>query len=262
MGFSNLLVERGGAVTRITLNRPDKMNPLDRETVQQLQACFREADAEPSIRIVVLTGAGKAFSAGGDLEGYLTLYRDAAAFRQYLHELSALLDALERSSTLVLAAVNGYCVAGGLELLLACDLAIASEEARIGDGHLNFGQLPGGGGSQRLPRVVGVRRAKELILTGRLLDGREAERIGLVDTAVAAAELDRAVDARVADLLAKSPAGLRGAKYLVNEGLRGPLEAGLALEMAYVHQFATSHHDATEGLLAFKEKRAPKFAGP
>ena len=159
------------------------------------------------------------------------------------------------------AEVNGFCVAGGLELMLACDLAVASEDARIGDGHLNFGQLPGAGGSQRLPRAIGATRAKQLIYTGRLIDGREAERIGLVAEAVPSDALAATVDTLIETMLEKSPLGLARAKLLVNEGMRCDLAAALELEIDLVHDYATTSEDAIEGLMAFKDKRKPKFTG-
>ncbi len=260
VGAGNLVLKLEGAVATIAFNRPEKLNPLDWECVKELHARLQELARDPGLRVVVVTGRGRAFSAGGDLESYIDLYRRADDFRRYLQDFHALMELIERSPLIVIAAVNGACVAGGLELMLACDLVIASAEAKIGDGHLNFGQLPGGGGSQRLPRAIGALRAKELMLSGRLLDGSEAERIGLVSRAVPAAELEAATEALVAELLAKSPAGLKGAKHLINEGLRGTLEAGLEMERDYVHDYATTCADATEGLLAFKEKRAPRFA--
>lgn len=151
-------------------------------------------------------------------------------------------------------------MAGGLELLLACDLVVAASSARIGDGHLNFGQLPGAGGSQRLPRAIGLLRAKHLILTGDLLGAEEAERIGLVGQVVPDGELDRAVDALVARLAEMSAAGLRGAKHLTNLTLTTDLAAGLRREIQFVHRYATTEPDATEGLVAFKEKRKPVFS--
>ena len=261
MAYQNLIVGRRSGAGRITLNRPDKLNPLDWATVRELRAAQEAFDRDPTVRAVVVSGAGRAFSAGGDLEGYVDLYRRPDDFRQFLLDFYHLLDGIERSPKIWIAAVNGTCVAGGLELLLACDLAMAASSARIGDGHLNFGQLPGAGGSQRLPRAVGVLRAKELILSGRLVDGVEAERIGLVNRAVPADELDATVDDWVAGLAVKSPAGLKGAKHLVNQGLRGSLASGLQLELDYVHGYATRDPDAMEGLLAFQDKRPPRFAG-
>jgi enoyl-CoA hydratase len=207
------------------------------------------------VAVVVITGAGRAFSAGGDLTGYVKLYRSPGEFRAFLQDFHDLLAALEASEKIYIAAVNGFCVAGGLELMLACDVVVAAEGAQIGDGHLNFGQLPGAGGSQRLPRAIGVLRAKRLMLSGELLPARECERIGLVGEAVPDAQLMERAREIATSLLAKSRSGVKGMKHLVNAGMQGSLEAGLALEMDYVHRYATTDPDATEGLLAFAEKR-------
>jgi enoyl-CoA hydratase len=171
-----------------------------------------------------------------------------------------MLNAIEASSKIYIAAINGVCVAGGLELLLACDLAVAAASARIGDGHLNFGQLPGAGGSQRLPRAIGLLRAKHLMLTGALLSAEEAERMGLVNEVVPDAELDAAVEVLVTRLGEKSRVGLRGAKHLANLSLTTDLATGLRQEIDFVHRYATTERDATEGLVAFKEKRKPVFS--
>jgi enoyl-CoA hydratase len=165
----NILVERAGGLAVITLNRADKMNPLDRGTVRELRDETAALERDADIAVVVITGAGRAFSAGGDLAGYVKLYRAPAEFRAFLQDFHDLLAALEASEKIYVAAVNGFCVAGGLELMLACDIVLAAEEAKIGDGHVNFGQLPGAGGSQRLPRAIGVLRAKRLMLSGELL---------------------------------------------------------------------------------------------
>ena len=181
-------------------------------------------------------------------------------FSAFLGDFFQMLNAIEASSRIYIAAINGVCVAGGLELLLACDLVIAAASARIGDGHLNFGQLPGAGGSQRLPRAIGLLRAKHLILTGNLLSAEEAERIGLVGQVLPDEALDQAVDALVAGLNEKSRVGLRGAKHLTNLTRSTDLPTGLKREIEFVHHYATTEPDATEGLLAFKEKRKPVFS--
>ncbi len=261
MTYQNILLERQDRVARVTLNRPDSLNPLSWDTIKELRTAFAEIDADAEIVIVVVSGAGKAFSAGGDLKGYLGLYKQPAEFRRYLRDFFELCAQIERSDKIVIAAVNGACVAGGLELLLCCDLAVAADEARIGDGHLNFGQLPGAGGSQRLPRAVGAFRAKELMFSGRLLSGPEAAAMGLVNRSVPRVRLTDEIDTMIAEYLSKSPAGLAGTKHLVNEGMRGSLEAGLQLEMSFVYNWATASHDATEGLIAFDEKREPEFKG-
>lgn len=252
-----ILMERRDGVADITLNRPAQLNPLDRLTVSDLLDAVRRIEADPEIRVVVLRGAGKAFSAGGDLEGYLDLYREPQAFLGFLRRFNELLEAIERSDKIYVAVVHGHCVAGGVELMLACDVVVAANEARIADGHLNFAQLPGAGGSQRLARTAGPLYAKMLILTGRAIDGAEAERKGLASLSVPAGELEAAVGQLVADLKRKSALGLRGAKYLVNTGALGSRDAALELELRYVHNYATTSHDAYEGLVAFKEGREP-----
>lgn len=255
----HILVEREGGIALVTLNRPDKMNPLDWATVRELRDAVAAFAREPDIAVVVITGAGRAFSAGGDLAGYIRLYGSPAEFRTFLQDFHDVLAAIEASEQIYVAAVNGFCVAGGLELMLACDLVLAAEGAKIGDGHLNFGQLPGAGGSQRLPRAIGVLRAKHLMLSGELLPARECERIGLVGEVVADAQLLERARAVATGLLGKSRSGLMGMKHLVNAGMRGSLQAGLALEMEYVHRYATTDPDATEGLRAFGEKRKPVY---
>lgn len=259
MRFERIRYAAAGGRATICFQQPERMNPLDWSTIKELRQAVALADGDADVRVVVVTGSGRAFSAGGDLEGYLTLYRDEAVFRCFLEDFFQLADAIERSPRIYVAAVNGFCVAGGLELMLACDLAIAAREAKIGDGHLKFGQLPGAGGSQRLPRAIGVPRAKHLLLTGRLIDGAEAERIGLVAEAVPAAELEAHVDTLVESLLAHGRAGVEGMKRLVNRGMAGTLAEGLRMEIDHVHRYATTHPDATEGLLAFRDKRRPRF---
>lgn len=259
--LDRVLCEAQGCVRILTLNRPDKFNPLDWQSVKALTAALRRAEDDVQCRIVIVTGAGKAFSAGGDLEGYIGLYQRPEDFQSFLDDFFVLLDTIERSSRVVIAAVNGHCVAGGLELALACDVVVVAREARIADGHLNFGQLPGAGGSQRLPRAIGALRAKYLILTGRAIDGVEAERIGLASLAVPHAELMATVLALAADMAGKSALGLAMAKRLVDDGMALPLDAALRMEIERVHGYATRSHDAMEGLMAFREKRTPAFEG-
>ena len=262
MASDTIIVDKQERVAWVTLNRPAQMNPLDWSTVKALLAAFRDLEADESIRIVLITGSGKAFSAGGDLEGYMTLYKRPEDFRSFLEDLCALLNLLEQSDKVIVAVVNGYCLAGGLELMLACDLAIAADSARIGDAHLNFGQLPGGCGSQRLPRAIGAQRAKDLIFSGRFIDGTEAERIGLVARVVPATELMTTARKLADEILAKSPAGVARAKLLVRDGMAMDLPRALRFEIDVVHEWATRHPDAMEGLAAFADKRAPRFVKP
>jgi enoyl-CoA hydratase len=259
-GVPNIELNFTGPSARVTLMRADKLNPLDWATIRELQGAIAEIDRMPDIYAVIITGRGRSFSAGGDLDGYVDLYRHPQNFAAFLDDFYRMLNAIEASSKIYIAAINGVCVAGGLELLLACDLVIAAASAKIGDGHLNFGQLPGAGGSQRLPRAIGLLRAKHLILTGALLNAEEAKQIGLVNEVVPDAELDAAAENLVSRLGEKSKVGLRGAKYLANLTTNTGLEAGLRQEIAFVHRYATTEHDATEGLIAFKEKRKPVFS--
>jgi len=255
----NISWQETPSCVRLTLAKADKLNPLDWGTVRELKDAVAKIDGMPNIVAVVITGRGRSFSAGGDLEGYLRLYRHPDEFSAFLDDFFQMLNAIEASSKIYIAAINGVCVAGGLELLLACDLVIAAASARIGDWHLNFGQLPGAGGSQRLPQAIGLLRAKHLILTGNLLSADEAERFGLVSRVVPDGELDQAVDTLIAGLGEKSRVGLRGAKHLTNLTLTTDLATGLRREIEFVHRYATTEPDATEGLLAFKEKRKPVF---
>jgi enoyl-CoA hydratase/carnithine racemase len=232
-----------GPVARITLTRPDKLNPFDWATIRELGRMVDWIEHEPAIRVVTVTGSGRSFSAGGDLGGYLQLYRAPDQFRAFLVDFNAVLATIEASDRIYIAAINGLCVAGGLEFFLACDMVIAADTARIGDGHLNFGQLPGAGGSQRLPRAIGVLRAKQLMFSGALLPAAEAERIGLIGKVVPAAELESYIETLCDDLLHKSRVGLAGAKRLLNESRVRELPDGLQYEMEFVHRYATQEPD-------------------
>jgi enoyl-CoA hydratase/carnithine racemase len=257
--FRNIELQFDGGVARLTFSRADKLNPLDWETVRELKDAIADIEAHREVFAVVITGHGRSFSAGGDLEGYLTLYRKPEQFAAFLDDFYKMLTAIEASEKIYVSAVNGVCVAGGIELLLACDLAIAADTARIGDGHLNFGQLPGAGSSQRLPRAVGLLRAKHLMLTGELLCAADAQQIGLVNEVVPAAELNAAVNRLLDKMRDKSRVGLSSAKHLANATLSMDLDTGLKYEIEFVHRYATTEPDAIEGLVAFKEKRKPAF---
>lgn len=257
-----LLVVREGHLATVTLNRPEKLNPLDWSTIKALLEVVESLEREPAVRTVVLTGAGRAFCAGGDLAGYVKLYAAPDQFQAFLDDFHRLLDRIERSNRIYIAAINGDCAAGGLELLLACDLVLMGRQARIGDAHLNFGQLPGAGGSQRLPRAIGVLRAKHLMLTGAFVSAGEALALGLVSEVVDDEQLmPRAVELAQA-LARRSASGVRGMKHLVNEGMRLDREAALRFEIDYVHRYATTDPDAIEGLNAFAQKRKPVYRLP
>ena len=260
-GMQTILCERSGAIATVTLNRPAELNPLDERTVAELHRCLDDIEAEPQAELVVLRGAGRAFSAGGDLKRALALHTDTDWMAAIGANLRRLLERFERSELLIIAVIDGLCVAGGIELMLACDFVLASDRARFSDGHLNFSLLPGAGGTQRLPRTIGVLRAKDLLLTARMFDAREAADMQLVTRCVAAAELDAELARLTASLLEKSFSSRKAIKYLVNQGLKGSLAEGLQLEGAYVLHYETTDPDAHEGLVAFSEKRKPRFRG-
>jgi enoyl-CoA hydratase/carnithine racemase len=259
--FEMIKLEIRDRVATIRLARPTKLNPLDWATIGELSRAVDVIETQASITVAVITGSGRSFSAGGDLDGYLRLYQRPEDFAAFLKDFGSLLDKIERSRIIFLAAVNGICVAGGLEILLACDLVVAAEDARIGDAHLNFGQLPGAGGSQRLPRAVGALQAKYLVLTGGLVDAAEAKSMGLVNKIFPPDKFEEGISDIIDGLLSKSSAGLSGAKYLINLTNENSLQKGLQEEINFVHRYATTHPDAMEGLTSFRDKRKPKFLG-
>ncbi len=245
----------------ITLNRPKEMNPLNWAMVKALKSVLDDFLSSKEIRVIAFTGAGKAFSAGGDLKAYQALYRDEEAFRGFLQAFRSLNDSIGSANKPVIALVNGYCVAGGLELMLACDFAYAGQSAKIGDGHANFGQVGGAGSNVRLPRWIIPPKARELLFTGKLLGADEACEWGLVNKVVPD---DRLMDAGLefANMVGtKSPLGMSLIKEVCNKGLDMRLEDALQLEIEKVVHYCTHNHDSYEGLLAFSEKRKPKFEG-
>jgi enoyl-CoA hydratase/carnithine racemase len=245
----------------VTFNRPKEMNPLNWAMVKKLKAVIEGFSSSKGIRVIAFTGAGKAFSAGGDLKAYQKLYRDEEAFRGFLGDFRALNDTIASAKQPVIALVNGHCVAGGLELMLACDFAYAGRSAKIGDGHSNFGQVGGAGSNVRLPRSILPPKARELLFTGKLLSADEACEWGLVNKVVPD---DQLMDAGLefANMVAsKSPLGIGIIKEVCNSGLEMRLEDALHLEIEKVVHYCTHNRDSHEGLVAFSEKRQPKFEG-
>jgi len=257
MAFRNLLIDTDGAVRRITINRPDKLNALNRETIAELHVAFDAAKADDAVRVVVLTGAGgKAFVAGADIKYMSGLGpEDAKGWGALGHEAARLLETMPKPT---IAAVNGFALGGGCELALACDIRYATSRAKLGQPEINLGIVPGWGGTQRLARATNLGYAKELVFTGRTVDAEEALRVGLVQ-AVHDPVLEKALE--TARLLAgKSPVALRVAKRLVNAALAGDHEENLAAEADMFGELFSSE-DAKEGLAAFVEKREPTFTG-
>ena len=245
-----VLVEQRDEITLLTLDRAEQRNPLDKTTIAELRSILAGIDGGA----VVITGAGSAFSAGGDLRGYMELYRDPDAFHAFLDDFEAVNALLETGPFVSVAMVNGVCVAGGLELVLSCDLVTAARSARIGDGHLRFGQLPGAGGSARLVGAIGPLRAKQWILTGELFTADEARDAAVVSYVFEDAELEEQTLRLARDVLQHSPLALRLAKQLIDA-------ADTEFERDVVHRYATTSHDAYEGLEAFAERRPPEWRG-
>lgn len=256
-------VDGAPALGLVTLNRPQEMNPLDWDTVRELGRALDGLAADDAVRLIAVTGAGRAFSAGGDMKKYRTLQRDAHDFPQFLADIHEVFARIPQYPKPVVALVNGIAVAGGIELTLFCDLAFMAESARIGDAHLPFGQMGGGGVLTMLPRMIGPARARELIITGRLLRAEEALAWGLVSRVVADGELVGAAVELARDVVKKSPLALANAKRTLNAALwQGTgVDAGLRLEREATARYCLTSEDAPEGLEAFFEKRTPRWSG-
>jgi enoyl-CoA hydratase/carnithine racemase len=251
------------ALGLVTLNRPDEMNPLDWDTVRELGRVLDALASDPGVRVIAITGAGRAFSAGGDMKKYRTLQRDARDFPQFLADIHEVFQRIAQYPKPVVALVNGIAVAGGIELVLFCDFAYMAESARIGDAHQPFGQMGGGGVLTMLPRVVGPARARELIVTGRLLRADEAVAWGLVSRVVADGELVAAATDLTRDVMKKSPLALGQAKQVLNAAFFGctDVSSALRLEREVTGRYCLTSADAAEGLEAFAAKRAPQWTG-
>jgi 2-oxoglutaroyl-CoA hydrolase len=251
-GFS---VERGerGVVT-ITLDDPEKMNRVPIAARDQLGSLFAELGEDDAVRFVVLTGAGEQFTAGGDIAGFLD--RDP----EYLSRLAWNVAAAERCPKPVIARIRGYCLGVGLELALACDIRIAAEDAQLGLPEVGLGMIPGSGGTQRLARLAGLGRAKDVIMRRKRIAAADALAWGLVSEVVPVEELDAAVERAIDDLAQLSPLALRFAKRVLNQAYDAPLHVGLELE-GLAYGLLRSTHDFREGVEAFVEKRPPSFEG-
>jgi len=260
MAYSRIILEKSEGVARIVLNRPDALNSLDMESLKELDAALTEIEADNSLRAIIITGKGKAFCAGADLKQIGEFTKSPQKMLAFLRVIHGVYNHIDNSPKPVIAAINGMALAGGLELSLACDLAIAADNARIGDQHANFGLVAGAGGSQRLPRIIGARKAKELLFTGDWITATEAERIGLVNKVVPADKLEVEAMALAKKIANQSPMATKTVKALVNRGLQMELPDALELEM-HMGVIHTTSEDMAEGLKAFEEKRKPNFPG-
>lgn len=258
MAYQTLRYDVADAIATITVARPDKLNALNATVIRELGLAIDAARADDAVRGIILTGEGRAFVAGADIGALATL--GAAAARQVALDGQAVFRRFETSPKPVIAAVNGFAFGGGCELAMACHLRVAAEGAKFGQPEARLGLLPGYGGTQRLPRLVGRGRALELLLTAQPIDAAEAHRIGLVNRVVPADQLLPTARGLLAQIAANGPLAVAGCLALVDQGLGLPLQEALAFEAAeFGALFATT--DAAEGTAAFLEKRPPAFAG-
>ena len=241
-------------VATITLDVPGKFNRVSMNARDELRRVFEELDREDAVRFVVLMGEGEAFTAGGDIPGFL---------QRSAWDVSRLADnvaAPERCTKPVIAALHGYCFGVGLELALACDFRIAADDLQLGFPEVTIGMIPGSGGTQRLARLIGLGRAKDIVMRGRRIGAEEALTLGLVTEVVPTDELDAAVVRVVDELSRHSALALAMAKRVLNQAYEGPLSQGLELE-GLAYGFLQQTHDFREGVEAFTEKRPPEFRG-
>ena len=262
MEFKNIVYEedKEKGIVKLTINRPEVRNALNAATRQEIRNAIGEIEKDGDVRVVIITGAGeKAFISGADITAFkdatpITMEESASTLGQQLF------SDIENISVPVIAMINGFCLGGGQELAMCCDIRIASENAKFGQPEVNVGILPGGGGTQRLPRLVGWGKAKELIYTGKIIDATEAEKIGLVDKVVPLEKLEEEVNQLAETIASKSPLIIKLIKKTINKGMYTDLAAGLAYEKAnFALCFATEDHK--EGVTAFLEKRKPEFKG-
>jgi enoyl-CoA hydratase len=259
MTYQTLLYELADGIATVTLDRPEVHNAMNEAMRRDLWACFEGLITDDAVRVVVVTGAGgKAFSAGADIREF-TAPQVPTVFREHRRRVE-FRSLMERCPQPIIAAIGGHCFGGGLELALACDIRIASADSRLGLTEVDLAIIPGGGGTQRLPRLVGRGKALELILSAARIDAAEALRIGLVERVVPAGESLKAAQQFAAVLAAKAPVALRYAKEAIVKGLALPLEDGIRLE-GDLSVFLRTTDDRLEGAKAFLEKRTPRWQG-
>jgi enoyl-CoA hydratase/carnithine racemase len=257
--LENLLYEKKDAIAYVTLNRPKVLNALNQGTWENLRTAFEDARDDAAVRGVILTGAGdKAFIAGADI-GELANVTAVEAEKSSSYG-QAVLNLIENLGKPVVAAVNGFALGGGCETALACTIRVASETAKFGQPEVKLGLIPGGGGTQRLPRLVGKGRALQLILSGEMISAQEAYRIGLVNEVVPAADLITRAEAILKQIFSNAPIAVKFALDAANKGLETSQSEGLSLEASYFGLCAATE-DKKEGTTAFLEKRAPQFQG-
>jgi enoyl-CoA hydratase len=252
----NVLVERDGRVAVVRLNRPKQLNALSGELMSALVGALQELDEDAEVRAIILTGNERAFAAGADIAELAA----GTAISLYENRRIEAWDSIRAVRTPIVAAVSGFCLGGGCELAMLCDLIVAAESAKFGQPEINLGVLPGAGGTQRLTHAVGKAVAMDMILTGRMLSAREALDFGLVARVVAQEAWLTEAQRVAAEIAAKSPISVRLAKEAVDKAFEAPLQVGVEFERRAFY-LARASEDAGEGLNAFIEKRSPDFKG-
>lgn len=253
-------LERLGRVAELVLNRPEKLNAIDHDTLVQIEEALTSAEADRDVRVLIVRGEGRAFCAGADLGAVDDKVGDAGRLADHLDLWHRAFGHLTDSPLPSIAAVHGVAFAGGFELMQACDFAVVADDARIGDQHANYGLFPGGGGSQRLPRAIGERRAKWLMCSGATIDPRDALAAGLVNAVRPAGEVLGHAREMAAVLALRSPVVTARVKRAVRLGMAGTLAGGLEIERLLALEHMTSK-DARIGLAAFASRSTPEFIG-
>lgn len=257
MEYKNLLFKVEDQIALVTINRPEALNALNAKTIEELTDAFVRVQADPEIAVAILTGGGdKAFVAGADIKEMLDF--NPLMAEQFAANGQAALNVIENCAKPVIAAVNGFALGGGTELAMACDFIYAADTAKFGQPEINLGIIPGFGGTQRLPRLVGKAMAKELVLTGNMIDAEEALRIGLVNKVVPLIKLMTEVKKTAAKIASKGRVAIRMTKDCINNGMNVDLDNALRLERQAFAILCASE-DQKEGMTAFTEKRKPVF---
>ena len=256
--MNKVCLETEGQVARILLNRPDKLNAIDGDMLDQLAAIVERIDQDAELRVVVIRGCGeRAFCVGADIHAWTSL-EPVDMWRRWIRAGHRVFDRIAALRQPVIAVLNGYTLGGGLELALAADIRIAADTIQLGFPEVSIATIPGWGGTRRLPDLIGVGRAKQMILSGQRISAATAEKWGLVNETVSLEQLDRRADALAQQIAANAPLAVQFAKQAIDGAGQG--SAGAALE-AFAGALSAHSHDAEEGLASFREKRPPRFSG-
>ena len=256
MEYKNIIFDKKVGIGYVTMNRPKALNALNTEVLTELDDVFRAIDKDDEVRVAIVTGEGRSFIAGADIAQMSEL--NGTEGRDMTIQGQKVMELIESINKPVIAAVNGFALGGGNELAMACDIRIASEKAKFGQPEVNLGIIPGYGGTQRLPRLVGKGMAKKLIYSAEMIDAQEAYRIGLVDEVVPAEELMEAAEKLAKTIMSKAPIAIKMAKVAINNGINTDLTIGVQFEAeSYTSTFVSE--DRVEGMKAFVEKRPAEF---